>query len=294
MHRCGVVAIAGRPNVGKSTIINRILGAKVAIVTPKPQTTRHRILGILTRPDAQILLYDTPGIHMPKKALNRVMVAHAEAALSDADAVAMVTDVQSTENIKEDALVIERVKAASKPTVLTINKIDLIPKSELLPLIKSYNEIGLFTAIVPVCALTGEGLDALCEELIKFIPEGPALYPDDELSDRPLRFMVAEIIREQVMLYTHQEIPYSTAVTIEEFIEGEPPDVVRISAVIHVERDSQKGIVIGRGGAMLKRIGTAARREIETMLDRKVFLQLYVKVAPNWAESEEGVRRLGY
>jgi GTP-binding protein Era len=273
--------------------MNALLGAKVAIVTPKPQTTRDRILGILTGTGFQLLFHDTPGIHEPRKALNRVMVAEAEAALADADVVLVVTDARKpAQGLRDDALVLERVAAAGKPAVLALNKIDLIEKPALLPLIDAYGHARPFAAIVPVCALAGDGLDRVRDELAARVPEGPALYPDDELSDRPMRFVVAEVVREKVMLATHQEIPYSAAVTIDEYVEGEAPAAVRISATIHVERDSQKAIVIGRAGSMLKRIGTEARHEIEGMVERKVFLKLFVKVDPAWAETEEGIRRL--
>ena len=294
-HRCGVVAIAGRPNVGKSTLMNHLLGAKVAIVTPKPQTTRDRILGILTKPGLQVLFHDTPGIHKPQKALNRRMVAEADSALGDCDVVLFVTDAdEPVKGLRSDRLVLQRIAACCKPTILAINKIDLIPAQQLLPLIQAYSQAGRFEAVVPISARRGDGTDVMFDELVKFLPEGPALYSEDDLSDRPMRFVAAEIVREKLMMEVRQEIPYSIAVTIDEFLEPEPPAIVRISATIHIERDSQKAIVIGRGGSMLKTVGTAAREEIEHLMDRKVFLQLFVKVDPEWAATDAGVRRMGY
>ncbi len=292
-HRCGVVAIAGRPNVGKSTLLNRLLGTKIAIVTPKPQTTRDRILGILSRPDAQLLFQDTPGIHEPPKPLNRRMMAEAEAALTDADVVLVLTDCTDAAScLQQDGLVLDRVRAAGKPTVLGINKIDLLEKPALLPLMDAYANRAGFETVVPVSAATGDGLDDLVDEVVKHLPEGPALYPDDELSDRPLRFLAAEIVREKLMLFTRKEIPYSTAVTIDTFTEPEPPQAVLIEMTIHVERSSQKAIVIGKGGSMLKRIGSAARVDLEGLLERKVMLKLFVRVTEEWASSDDALKRL--
>ncbi len=292
-HRCGVIAIAGRPNVGKSTLLNRLIGAKVAIVTPKPQTTRDRILGIWSQPGVQVLFHDTPGIHAPSKALNRRMVAEADAALADADAILMMTDANDAVScLALDALVLERVRAAGKPAVLALNKIDLLPKQTLLPLIDAYAKAADWVAIVPISAANGDGVDDLVQTLLPLVPEGPPLFPDDELSDRPLRFLAAEIVREKLMLALRQELPYSTAVTIEEFIEPKPPAAVRISALIHVERTSQKGIVIGRGGAMLKDIGIAARADLETLVGRPVMLRLHVRVDDDWAATDRGISRV--
>lgn len=294
-HRCGAVAMAGRPNVGKSTLLNRLLGSKIAIVTPKPQTTRDRILGILTMDDWQILFQDAPGIHRSHKALNRRMVAEALAVMDDCDVVLMVTEGSDPAvNLKRDEMVLERVAASGLPAVLALNKVDLLGKPKLLPLIDAYHKRHTFQAIVPVCALDGDGLDALLDELTRILPEGPAMFPADQLSDRPLRFLASEFIREKVMLFTKQEVPYSTAVSIDVFKEPPPPAVVGIMATIHVERSSQKAIVIGRHGAMLKRIGTAARVEMEALLGRKVFLELFVRVEENWASSEKGLNKVGY
>lgn len=291
-HRCGVVAIAGRPNVGKSTLLNHLLGTKVAIVSPKPQTTRDRILGILSRPDVQVLFHDTPGIHKPVKPLNRRMLDEADAALADADVVLMMSDARDPATcLREDALVLQRVRNAGVPTLLALNKIDTVAKPHLLPLMQAYSEVG-FDAIVPVSALTGEGLEDLLKEIVSRLPFGPSMYPEDELSDRPLRFLTTEIIREKVFLCCRQEIPYSTAVSIDTFTEPEGPGAVVIEATIHVERASQKGIVIGRGGSMLKQIGTDARVDLEALLERKVMLRLFVRVDEDWAGSDATLRRI--
>jgi len=294
-HRCGVVAIAGRPNVGKSTLLNRLLGAKIAIVTPKPQTTRDRILGVLTLPGCQVLFHDAPGIHSPHRALNRRMVSEALAAIADADVVVMVTDARAASAAAgEDRHVLDRVAACGRPVVLALNKIDTIAKPALLPVIDAFSRAHPFAAVVPVSALTGDGLDVLVGEVRALLPEGPPLYPADDLSDRSLRFIAAEVVREKLMLFAREEVPYSAAVTIDQFLEPAPPEVVRIFATIHVERDSQKAIVIGKGGAMLKRIGSAAREDIEALVGRKVFLKLFVAVDRDWSTTDAGLKRVGY
>ncbi|HOU52383.1 MAG TPA: GTPase Era [Myxococcota bacterium] len=291
-HRCGVVAIAGRPNVGKSTLLNQVLGTKIAIVTPKPQTTRDRILGILTLPDAQVLFHDTPGIHVPSKALNRRMVRLAEEALADADLVLLVTDAHDPATcLEEEALVLDRVRGAGRPTLLVLNKIDLRRKADLLPCMDRWRSAG-FEDQVPVSALTGDGVDRLIEEVRKRLPVGPPLYPEDDLSDRPVRYLASEVLREKVFLSTRQEIPYSIAVTIDQFQEPEPPRAIQIDATIHVEKESQKPIVIGRNGAMLKRIGMAARQELEAILGRSVMLRIFVRVDEDWTRSDRLVRSL--
>ena len=290
--RCGVVAIAGRPNVGKSTLLNRMLGAKIAIVTPKPQTTRDRILGILTLPGAQILFHDTPGIHVPSKALNRRMVRLAEEALADADLVLLVSDAHDPSTcLEQEALVLDRVRESGRPTLLVLNKIDLLKKSDLLPCMDRWRNAG-FEDQVPVSARTGDGVDRLIEEVRRRLPVGAPLYPEDDLSDRPMRYLASEIIREKVFLSTRQEIPYSIAVTIDQFQEPEPPRAVQIDATIHVEKESQKPIVIGRNGAMIKRIGTEARRELEAILGRSVMLRIFVRVDEEWTRSDRMVRSL--
>lgn len=287
--------MAGRPNVGKSTLLNRLLGSKIAIVTPKPQTTRDRILGVLTLAKSQILFQDAPGIHRSTKALNRRMVSEALAVLEDCDLILMVTDARDpAKDLGRDEHVLEKVRASGRPAVLAINKVDRLRKPALLPLIDAYGKRHPFKAIVPVCALDGDGQDGLLSEVTALLPQGPPLFPADELSDRPVRFLASEFVREKVMLFTRQEVPYSTAVCIDVFKEPEPPGVINIVATIHVERPSQKAIVIGKGGAMLRRIGTAAREEMEALLGRKVFLELFVRVEEGWASSEKGLNKVGY
>jgi len=290
--RCGVAGLVGRPNVGKSTLLNRLIGSKIAIVTPKPQTTRDNILGILTTQDYQILFYDTPGIHEAKRALNKRMVAQAKEAIQDCDVVTAITDIDDPARIIDDQGVLDALRTAGKPAVLAINKIDLIRKEILLPIMDAYNATGLFEAIVPISALSGDGVDRLVGEIVARLPVGPALYPEDQLSDRPIRFLAQEVIREKVILCTKQELPYSTAVVIESFEELEK--LVRLKATILCERQSQKGILIGSGGRMLKKIGTLAREELEHLLRKKVYLELYVKVDEDWTKSEVGLKRAGY
>ncbi len=300
-HRCGVAAILGRPNVGKSTLLNAFLKTKMAIVTPKPQTTRERILGVLTRPGFQVLFQDTPGIHEPHRALNRRMVTEATAALADCDVALVVTDAGDPETCRvEDGPVLERARAAGRPVIVAINKVDLVAKPALLPLMDEIHRCWAPASIVPVCAVTGDGLEDLLGEVVARLPPGPPLYPADVLSDRPLRFVAAELIREKVILFTRQEVPYSTAVRVESFEEG---PLTRIAATVVVERPSQKRIVVGKGGAMIRRIGTAARREIEALLAGgspssgrrrrpRVFLDLFVQVDEDWTRTEEGLRRV--
>ncbi len=299
-HRCGVAAILGRPNVGKSTLLNAFLKTKVAIVTPKPQTTRDRILGVLTRPEFQVLFQDTPGIHEARRALNRRMVAEAARALVDCDVALVVTDARDPGTCRvEDGPVLDRAREAGHPVIVVVNKVDLVAKPALLPLMDEVHRRWEPEAIVPVCAVTGDGLEDLLREVVARLPEGPPLVPADLLSDRPLRFVAAELIREKVMLFTHQEVPYSTAVRIEAFEEGR---TTRISATIVVERPSQKRIVVGKGGAMIRRIGTAAREEIEALLAAagpshrgrrvRVFLDLFVQVDEGWTRTEDGLRRV--
>jgi GTPase len=301
--KAGFVALVGRPNAGKSTILNGALGEKLAAVTPKPQTTRERILGVLTTAGYQMAFVDTPGYHRPKRELNRYMVREAIRALSEVDAVALVVDA-TTEFGEEDKALLEEIAKAEKPAVLALNKIDrLKDKSQLLPMISAWSARHPFAAIVPISASRKDGVDRLLGELAAHLPEGPALYPADQYTDRPARFVVAELIREQVFLQTGQEIPYASAVTIERYedpeelgepAEGRPPRATVISATIHVERDSQKAIVIGKGGQMLKKIGTAARQAIEEAIGQKVFLELFVRVEPDWSHDPQAMRKLGY
>ncbi len=289
--RAGFVAVVGRPNVGKSTLVNRLVGQKVAITSDKPQTTRNRILAVVNAPGGQVVLFDTPGIHKPVHAMNRRMVDTAVRSLEQVDLVLWLSDV--TERYGPGERYVRQVlHRARKPVVLGLNKIDLVPKPALLRTIDLYRNFLDFAEIVPFSALKGENTEHLPALLLKHLPEGPPLYPEDFLTDQPERFFVAEMVREQILRQTHEELPYSVAVLIDSFKEEEAGRV-RIEASIVVERDGQKAIMIGKQGAMLKAIGTAARLEIEAFLDAKVFLGLFVKVRPNWREDPRALNELG-
>ena len=286
----GFVAVVGRPNVGKSTLVNRLVGEKVAIVSDKPQTTRNRILAVLNRPEGQIVLFDTPGIHKPMHRMNERMVEAAVGSLGQVDLALWLVDV--TEDYGPgDRYVKDVLARAGKPVILGLNKIDLVPKPRLLPLIDQYRQLLDFAEIVPISGLKGDNVERLAERLVAHLPEGERLYPEDFLTDQPERFFVAEMVREQILRHTREEIPYSTAVIIDSFKEGTP--VVRIEASILVERQSQKGILIGRGGAMLKAIGSAARHEIEAFLGTKIYLGLFVKVREGWREDPAMLDEMG-
>ncbi|MEJ2716005.1 MAG: GTPase Era [Deltaproteobacteria bacterium] len=290
-HRCGFVAVAGRPNVGKSTLVNRVVGHELCIVTPKSQTTRNRIAAIHTLPDAQMILLDTPGIHEAGTPLNRAMVAAAVKTLADADVGLFIT-VPSEKIHEDDRRVMELLEASGIPSVLAINKIDTVEPASLLPVIDAYSRAHHFEEIIPVSALHGVGVDELVRILVRLLPPGPPLYPEDDASDLPVRFFVAEIIREQVTKLTGQEIPYKTAVVVEAFKERQRP--LLIQADIHIERGSQKKILIGKGGEMIKRIGIAARKKIEEFLERPVRLELFVKVTPKWTRDPDKLKEFGY
>ncbi len=288
--RAGFVTIVGRPNVGKSTLLNRLVGQKVAIVTEKPQTTRNRILAVANTKSAQMVFFDTPGIHKPKHEMNRRMVDLALRSLKNVDLALLLVDV--TEPFGGgDEFVLERVREAKVPVVLALNKIDRIRKPEILPLIDDYSRRHEFLNIVPISALSGENVDALVSVVERRLPEGEPLYPPETLTDLPERFFVSEIVREKILEATREEIPYSTAVVIDSWEEGEK--LTRIEASILVERDSQKGILVGKGGNMLKGIGTAARRDIEAFLGTRVFLGLHVRVRSEWRENERILSELG-
>jgi GTP-binding protein Era len=291
-HRCGLVAVIGRPNVGKSTLINAIVGRKVSIVTAKPQTTRHRILAVHNAPDAQIVFVDTPGLHRKAgKAMNRLMNRAAANALADADVILFVTD--ATQWTAEDDDVMKRLQRASAPVVAVLNKVDRVrPKEKLLDSIALMDARGDFADIVPVSALKQDNLDGLMALLPPFLPESPPLFPEDMHTDRSKEFHAAEVIREKLTLNLHQELPYGLTVQVERYFEDE--NGVTINAVIWVERDSQKGIVVGKGGSVLKRVGRAARLELKDALGQKVHLELWVKVKTNWADNEKDLMNLGY
>lgn len=288
--KCGYVALIGKPNVGKSTLLNTILGQKVSIVTEKPQTTRNKIIGIKNLPDAQIIFVDTPGIHKPRHKLGEFMVKQAQEAMDMVDLVSFMVEPESP---KEPELsIIEKLKKLNKPVILVINKIDTVPKPSLLPLIDLYKDIYPFNEIIPISALKNDGVDRLVERIIFYLPEGPKLYPEDMLTDQAEKFIVSEFIREKVMKYTHDEIPYSVAVDIERWEETER--LLSIGANIYVEREGQKVIIIGKKGERLKKIATEARLDIERFLGIKVFLEVWVKVRKKWRQRDILLKSLGY
>ncbi len=291
VHRSGYVAIVGAPNAGKSTLLNRLLGQKLSIVSRRPQTTRNRILGIWNKPDAQVLFLDTPGIHQTHKLLNRRMVDAALGAMRDVDLVLFLVDVQRHPRPHDRDMVLERLQASGLPVVLVPNKIDLIPKTDLLPLIAAWAGAGDFEAVVPISAQSGDGTEGLMQEVLTRMPEGPPWFPKDQVTDVTERFVVSELIREQAFRCLDREVPYSIAVEVEEFEEEK--DRVRVMARIWVERDSQKGIVIGKKGSMLKRIGTGARLEITKLMGQRTRLDLTVGVDPRWTTRRGSVERLG-
>jgi GTP-binding protein Era len=288
--KSGFIGIIGPPNVGKSTLLNTLIGEKISIVTPKPQTTRNRILGIKNLPGAQLIFVDTPGIHHTKKKFNRYLVQTAQTAFRESDLVLVM--VEATQAIPQDEFlfVVECLKNFEKPVFLLINKIDLVEKQTLLPLIDAYQEIIPFREIVPISALHGSGVEQLENFLLSYLPEGPKYYPDDLFTDQTERFMAAEIIREKIFVLLQQEIPYSIAVTIEEFNERKH-GIIFIRATIWVEKISQKGITIGKDGKMLKEIGKRARKEIENLLHTKVYLELWVTVKKNWTQKEASIKQ---
>ncbi len=291
--KSGFVSFIGRPNAGKSTLLNRLVGEKLAIVSDKPQTTRTRILGVRNYPDAQVVFLDTPGIHRPLHRMNVRMVDAAVQTIGEVDVLGLVVDV--TEPVgRGDRYVFDLVKDATAPVFLILNKIDLVKKTKLLPLIDTYSKEGNFAEIIPISAGTGLNVDRLERALIDRLPEGPALYPEDYLTDQPERVMASEIIREKVLQFTHAEIPFSSAVVVERFEEPtEPKGLLRLFCTIVVERESQKPIVVGRNGEMIKRIGTAAREELERFFATRVFLDLHVRVRSDWREDERVLRELG-
>jgi GTPase len=293
-HRSGFVAIVGRPNVGKSTLLNRLLGQKVAIVSPKPQTTRNRITGIRTRPESQVVYVDTPGLHAPKGKLGEFMAATIAQALEEVDGVVFVAEAKEAPGaLNEPALA--ALGAVTAPVLLALNKIDLVAdKRRLLPLIAAYAARVPFREVVPISAASGEGVDRLEATILGLLPPGPAFYPSDQLTDQPETFYVAETVREKIFLLTRQEVPYATAVRVEELVERDGGRRLYIRAVIFVEQPSQKAIVIGEGGAMLKRIGQAARRELEAFFGVPVYLHLWVQVRRHWRRDEAALRELGY
>lgn len=296
--RSGFVCILGRPNAGKSTLLNALVGEKLAIVSPKPQTTRNRILGIVqvspqsSRPAAQVVLIDTPGVHKPDSSLGRKMMGEVRAALEACNLLLLIVDVTRKFG-QGDEFSLQMAKKAGIPVLLLLNKIDLLPqKDRLLPIIEDYRQRHDFKEVIPLSARKRDGLDLLLEKLIENLPEGPRYFPEDQITDQPVRFMVAEIIREQVLLSTSEEIPYATTVAIDQFEEGEK--LTRIAATIYCERQGQKRILVGKHGQMLKKIGTEARVQIEKLVATRVYLELFVKVSPAWRESHAFVEELDW
>ena len=291
-HKSGFIAVIGRPNVGKSTLINQLIGQKIAIMSDKPQTTRSRILCVLTQPDAQIVLLDTPGVHKPLSKLGEYMDRSITNTLKEVDAVFFVVDASEKPGPGE-RFIMERLEKTKKPVILVLNKIDLVTRDALLPIIATYSADREFSAVVPISALSKDNLDALLAEAKKHLPEGPAYYPEDMVTDQPERLIAAELVREKVLSLTRDEVPHSIAVDVDEMATRHNGDVY-IRATIYVERDSQKGIVIGRKGAMLKEIGRLARPDIEMMLGSKVYLDLWVKVRKDWRNRDAILKSLGF
>lgn len=290
--KCGFVALVGAPNAGKSTLLNALVGAKLSIVSPKVQTTRSRVLGIATEGDAQVLYVDTPGIFKPKRRLDRAMVAAAWQGAGDADIVVVLHDASRRAVDEDTAGIVERLKQAGRQAILVLNKIDQVPREKLLARTAELHAHGIFTDVFMISALNGDGVDDLRRTIVERLPAGHWLYPGDQLSDMPLRLIAAEITREKLFLQLHDELPYETTVETESWEEFDNGSV-KVSLVVYVQRDSQKGIVLGKGGKRIKEIGAAARTELEAFLDRRVHLMLFVKVREDWPDDPERYRDLG-
>ena len=293
MFKSGFVGIIGKPNAGKSTLMNFMVGEKVAITTRKPQTTRNRIMGIRNTEAGQFIFLDTPGIHKAKTPLNRQMVSASMSVFSDVNMLLLLVDA-GTPIGEDDNFIVELLKKTKLPVVLVINKIDLIDKEKLLLLIDNIKNIYTFKEIVPICALKGFNVDRLLDIIWNILPEGPQYFPGDMITDRSERFLAAEIIREKITILTHKEVPYSTAVIVESFKENEAKGLIHIQAAINVEKDSQKGIIIGKRGGMLKKIGTAARLEMEKFFSTRIYLELFVKVQKDWSQNPRMLGEFGY
>ena len=291
--KVGFVSLIGRPNAGKSTLLNRLVGSKLAIVSDKPQTTRTRVLGVRTSSDAQIIFLDTPGIHRPLHRMNVRMVDAAVQTMREVDVLGVVVDVTEPPG-KGDRFVLDLLKGLTVPTILVLNKIDLVRKPRLLPIIDRYSREGLFAEIVPVSASTGQNVDRLEGTILDRLPEGPALYPADYLTDQPERFLAAELVREKLLQFTHAEIPFASAIVVDRFEEPpRPGDILKLYCTIVVDRESQKGIVVGHGGQMIKRIGSAAREELERFFGSRVYLDLRVQVKTDWREDDRVLHEMG-
>ena len=296
--RSGFACILGRPNAGKSTLLNALVGEKIAIISPKPQTTRNRILGIINVPEkkghdaGQVVLIDTPGVHRPESSLGRKMMSDVHEALQGCQLILLIVDAKRKWTV-EDAFVLDLIKRSGTPVFLLLNKIDLLAdKRDLLPLIAQFQPLHDFKEIIPISALKKKGLDELLQYILKALPKGPRYFPEDQITDQPLRFMVAETIREHVLFQAREEVPHAVSVMVDQYEEGER--LTRIAATIYCDRPSQKAILVGKGGQMLKKIGTAARMDIEKMVGTRVFLELFVKVQPGWRESRQFVEDLDW
>ncbi|MBG9590316.1 GTPase Era [Cytobacillus firmus] len=292
-HKSGFISIIGRPNVGKSTFLNRVIGQKIAIMSDKPQTTRNKVQGVLTTNDAQFIFIDTPGIHKPKHKLGDFMMKVAQNTLKEVDVILFMVNAQEGFGRGEE-FILEKFQSVRTPIFLVINKIDQVHPDELFKIIESYKEKYDFSEIIPISALEGNNVETLLEQIKKYIPEGPQFYPADQVTDHPERFIVSELIREKALHLTREEIPHSLAVTIDKMERREDKDVVHVMATIIVERDSQKGIVIGKQGKMLKEIGKRARVDIENLLGSQVFLELWVKVQKDWRNKMSQLRDFGF
>jgi len=290
----GFIGIVGPPNSGKSTLLNRLLGRKIAITSPKPQTTRNRILGIYNGDGLQMVFMDTPGIHPTRSLLHKSMVRSAQACLEEVDIILLVAGLDKAPHGNELNAIVRLIKMTPKPALLAINKIDLTKKENLLPMIDSYNKLDCFDCIIPLSALYGDGVEVLAEELKKRLSPGPQFFPLDMVTDKSEAFLIAEIIREKIYYVAKEELPYSSAVVVENLEEDEERDLLMVRAVIYVEKASQKGIIIGKRGTLIKRIGRDARFEIEKMFSVKVYLELFVKVERNWSSDARSLSKLGY
>lgn len=293
VKKSGFVAIIGRPNVGKSTLLNALIGEKVAIVSPKPQTTRNRITGVLNTEDTQIIFMDTPGIHKPRTALGSFMVKSAKETIAEVDIILLVTEPDDRIS-KTETEIIERFKQQDIPVVLVINKIDTVEKMKILKVIDAYSKLYSFECIIPLSAKKGDGVNVLLDELMKRIPQGPQFFPDGQISDQPEKQIIAEIVREKLLLYLSEEVPHGTAVEVFTMTERDNSDVIDLNVNIYCEKDSHKGIIIGKQGAMLRKIATAARIDIERFLGCKIFLECWVKVKEDWRNNQYIMRNFGY
>lgn len=294
MFRSGFVSIVGRPNVGKSTLTNKLVGEKISIISSKPQTTRNAIKTIINTPDSQIVIIDTPGIHKPKNKLGEYMVKLAEGTLNEVDVVLFLVEAEDEQPGAGDIYIVEQMKKIKTPVILIINKIDLVRKEQLLERIRSFSQLMDFKAVIPISAINDEGTDIVISEISRLLPEGPKYFPDDMITDQPEKVLAAELIREKILELVKDEVPHGTGVEVISYKEREGKDLIDIEANIYCERETHKGILIGKEGAMLKKIGMLARTETENLLGVKVFLKLWVKVKPDWRNSENMLKTLGY